>query len=158
RIAQVGLEGIRFVIAQPRSATTNGFFFLRVSAVQDGWVKDVEAHNFPDGVWLEPGVRRFTVESARMTHDAATFYTSEAPFDFSIKGSEVLVDRSSSAGGNKIWYLATQNEETGPNVVLGFAGTGTSSHVAAHQKWGTGLLVDGAHVAGGTFMGDNGTL
>jgi hypothetical protein len=158
RISRVGLEALRFVISQPRSAATNAFFFLKIGAAEDGWVKDVEADNFPDGVWLTPGVRRFTVENARMVHDPTSFYTSEAPFDFSIKGSEVLVDRSSSSGGDKIWYLATQNEETGPNVVLSFSGNGTRSHVTAHQKWATGLLVDNAHVVGGTFLGNNGTL
>jgi hypothetical protein len=158
RISQVGLEGIRFVVSQPRSATTNAYFFLRITAVEDGWVKDVEAHNFPDGLWLESNIRRFTVEDVRMTHDPTTFITTEAPFDFFVRASEVLIDRSSSTGGNKIWYLATQNQETGPNVVLNFAGSGTSSHVTAHQKWGTGLLVDNGNVAGGTFMGNNGTL
>jgi hypothetical protein len=158
RISQVGLESIRFVVAQPRSAATDAFFFLRMSAVEDGWVDDVEAHNFPDGLWLESDVRRFTVENARMTHDPTTYFTSEAPFDFFVRASEVFVDRSSSSGGNKIWYLATQNQETGPNVLLGFSGTGTNSHVTAHQRWGTGLLVDGATVSGGTFLPNNGTL
>jgi hypothetical protein len=158
RISQVGLEGLRFVIAQPRSAATNSFFFLRMNAVEDGWVKDVEAHNFPDGLWLESNIRRFTVVDTRMTHDPTTYYTTEAPFDFFLRGSEVLIDRSSSSGGNKIWYLATQNQETGPNVALNFAGSGTNSHVTAHQKWGTGLLVDNANVVGGTLLGNNGTL
>jgi hypothetical protein len=158
RISQVGLESIRFVVGQPRSAANNAFFFLRMNAVEDGWVKDVEAHNFPDGLWLESNIRRFTVEDVRMTHDPTTYTTSEAPFDYFIRASEVLVDRSSSSGGNKIWYLATQNQETGPNVVLGFSGTGTNSHVTAHQRWGTGFLVDGSTVTGGTILGDNGTL
>jgi hypothetical protein len=158
RISQVGVEGLRFVIAQPRSAATNSFFFLRMSAVEDGWVKDVEAHNFPDGLWLESNIRRFSVVDTRMIHDKATFTTTEAPFDFFLRGSEVLIDRSSSSGGNKIWYLATQNQETGPNVALNFSGNGTNSHVTAHQKWGTGLLVDNANVVGGTLLGNNGTL
>jgi hypothetical protein len=158
RISQIGLESIRFVVGQPRSAATDAYFFVRMNAVEDGWVKDVEAHNFPDGLWLESDVRRFTVEDTRMTHDPTSYFTTEAPFDYFIRTSEVLVDRSSSSGGNKIWYLATQNQETGPNVVLGFSGTGTTSHVTAHQRWGTGLLVDGSTVAGGTFLPNNGTL
>jgi hypothetical protein len=65
---------------------------------------------------------------------------------------------SSSAGGDKIWYYATQDDTRGPNVLLDFTGTGTTSHVVGHQKWATGALVDNAKVTGGITFGNNGTL
>ncbi len=156
RISQVGLEDIE-LDSPPRSATSQ-FSFVRIDAVSDGWIRNVVAHNFTNGIWLGPAVKRFTVADTAVTHDATTYVTPEAPFDFWIDGQQTLVIRSSSAGGNKIWYYATQNEARGPNVLLDFTGTGTTSHVTGHQKWATGALVDNATVSGGITFGNNGDL
>jgi hypothetical protein len=156
RIAQVGLEDIRFV--SPVRAAGVEFAFVRFDSVADGWIRNVALHNFTNGIWLGPAVKRFTVEDTAVTHDPTTYVTSEAPFDFWIEGSQTLVHRSSSAGGNKIWYYATQVLTVGPNVLLGFSGTGTTSHVTGHQRWATGLLVDGGSVDGGVSFGNNGNL
>ncbi len=94
----------------------------------------------------------------QVTHAPTTFYTSEAPFDFWVDGQQTLVVRSSSSGGNKIWYYATQDDTRGPNVLLDFTATGTDSHVTGHQRWATGGLVDRSSISGGVTFGDNGTL
>ncbi len=156
RISQVGIEDLRFV-SPVRSATTQ-FSLVRFNAVADGWVRRVAAQDFTNGIWLGPAVKRFTVEDVPMTHDATTYTPSEAPFDFWIEGSQTLVQRSSSAGGDKIWYYATQMATTGPNVLLDFTGTGTASHVTAHNRWATGWLVDSGNVSGGVMLENNGTL
>jgi hypothetical protein len=156
RITQVGLEDIEFD-APARSATTQ-LSLLRVDAVEDGWIRNVVDHDFTEGFWLGPAVKQFTVADTTVTHDPTTFFTSEAPFDFWIDGQQTLVLRSSSSGGNKIWYYATQDHARGPNVLLDFQATGTTSHVTGHQRWATGGLVDGATVTGGITFGDNGTL
>jgi hypothetical protein len=154
RITQVGLEDIE-LDSPARSATTQ-LSLVRVDGVIDGWIRNVVDHNFTEGFWLGPGVKQFTVVDVTVTHDPTTYVTSEAPFDFWIDGQQTLVSRSSSSGGNKIWYYATQDHARGPNVLLGFQGTGTTSHVTGHQRWATGGLVDGATVTGGITFGDNG--
>ncbi len=156
RIAQVGVEHLRLV-TPPRSATEE-FGFLKMNDVEDAWVRDLAVHDFTNGIWIDQGAKRVTVEDTAVTHDPTAYATALKPFDFWLNSSETLIQRSSSQGGLKIWYLATQDGETGPNVVLDFTGTGTGSAVTAHQKWATGLLVDGATVAGGISMGNNGTL
>ena len=103
-------------------------------------------------------MKQFTVADTMVTHDATTFVTDAAPFDFWIDGQQTLVLRSSSAGGNKIWYYATQDDTRGPNVLLDFTGTGTVSHVVGHQKWATGSLVNDVKITGGITFGNNGNL
>ncbi len=156
RITQVGVEDIRFE-APPRDAT-HEFSLMRVDAIADSWIRRVAVHNFANGIWLGTGVKRVTVEDVTATHDPTTYVTSAAPFDFTTYSEQTLVQRCSSTGGNKIWYYATQATVPGPNVVLKFTGSGTASHVTAHQRWSTGLLVDSANVQGGILFLDNGTL
>ncbi len=153
RISQVGLEDIEFD-SPVRSATAN-YLLVRVDAVQDGWIRNVVDHDFTQGFWLGPAVKRFTIADTTVTHDATTYTTPAAPFDFWIDGQQTLVLRSSSVGGNKIWYYATQDHTRGPNVLLDFQGTGTASHVTGHQRWATGALVDRAKVGGGITFGNN---
>jgi hypothetical protein len=156
RITQVGIEDIQFV--SPVRALGEEFAFARFDAAADGWVRRTVVHNFTNGIWLGPGVKRFTVEDTTLSHDPTTYVTSEAPFDIWIEGSETLVQRTASSGGNKIWYYATQVLTVGPNVLLNLNGSGTTSHVTGHQRWATGLLVDSGNVAGGITFQDNGTL
>ncbi|HEX8107820.1 MAG TPA: hypothetical protein VF516_08815, partial [Kofleriaceae bacterium] len=156
RITHVGLEDFRIV--SPPRAKGSEFWFTRIEAVEDGWVRGVAVHDFTNGIWLGRGVKRFTIEDTHVTHDPTPYATSEAPFDFSIDGQQTLVDRSSSQGGNKIWYYATQNAARGPNVVLNFRATGTASHVSSHDRWATGLLIDGSSVDGGIKLANNGHL
>jgi hypothetical protein len=154
-ISQVGVEHMRFT-SPPRSATLENHL-LRLDDMVDGWVKDVAANNFTRGVIVQPGARRVTIEDVALTHDPNTYFTSAAPFDFSVNASQILVQRSSSHGGNKIWYYATQSGARGPNVVLKFAASGMTSHIATHARWATGLLVDGTVGGGAVILGNNGT-
>ena len=155
-MTEIGIEDIQW--DSPVRAAGAEFTFVRFDAVVDAWMRNVVLHNFTNGIWIGPTVKRMTVEDVDVTHDATTYTTPEAPFDFWIDGAQTLVQRSSSSGGNKIWYYATQDDTRGPNVLLDFKGTGTVSHVTAHQRWATGLLIDNAHVEGGITLGNNGTL
>jgi hypothetical protein len=75
--------------------------------------------------------------------------TSAKPFDFSVQGTQVLLDRCTGKG-NKVVYVATQSRSEGPVVVLHcrFSGDGM---IEGHQRWSTGLLVDGCEVPGGNI-------
>jgi hypothetical protein len=143
RIAEVGFEHLR-VVAPPRSATATADLVL-VDAVADGWIRDVVAVNFTEGITIASGAKRITIDGCQLTHDADSYFTKWGPFDISIDATQTLVLRSSSTGGNKMWYYAT-HEEQGPNVVLDFVGKGLESHLAPHERWSTGLLVDRSQV------------
>ena len=154
RISQVGIERLR-ATSPPRSAELQNYL-IRADNFVDGWVRDVTGHNFTRGVIIQPGVKRMTVEDVVLTHDMVDYKTSAAPFDFSINATEVLIQRSSSTGGNTIWFFATQNYARGPNVVLEFKGAGLG-HIAPHQRWASGLLLDNASSERGIILGNNGT-
>ena len=72
---------------------------------------------------------------------------STAPADFSLQGTQILLDRC-RATGDGTWPVVTQSEVTGPLVILNF--TADRGGVAPHEPWATGLLVDGGKFPGGT--------
>jgi hypothetical protein len=149
RINQVGIESLRFV-GSPRAAG-NDFHFVQMTAVVDAWIKDVVAHDFTNGVVIADSAKRITIEDTIISHTPGDYFTAAAPADFNIDGGQVLVQRSGSKGGNKIFYFATAGGGVGPNVVLGFAGTGVRSHIQPHQRWATGLLVDSTDLGDGNI-------
>ena len=69
-------------------------------------------------------------------------------FAFSLAGTQTLVIRS-SVTGDKVFFVATQAREQGPNVVLYSNFSGDS--IKPHQRWGTGFLVDNVSVHGGAI-------
>ena len=147
RLSQVGVETLR-VTAPVRSAAqamdpgTGGSQLLNMTDTVDSWIKGVAGHNTVEGFHIEGGTRRITVEDCEITHDPTDYSTTAAPFDYSVSGSQVLVQRSSSKGGNDIFTYATSHNP-GPNVVLNFTGQGRAA-LQPHQRWSTGLLVDNA--------------
>jgi hypothetical protein len=154
RITQVGLEHLR-AVAPVRSAD-HEMNLINLDIAQDAWVRDIDALNFRGGVSVGGGARRVTVEDVSLDHQPTTYAPSAAPADFNVNGQQVLVLRSSSTGGNKIWYAVTHNSARGPNVFLDFVATGQHSHFAPHQRWATGLLVDRADVDGGIALANLG--
>jgi hypothetical protein len=91
--------------------------------------------------------RRVTVRNTHVTHTYDNLGASK-PADFSIEGSQILVDRCSSDGGNTYWVW-TNSYDTGPNVVLNSSFTGRGSRIQPHQRWATGLLVDNCRTPDG---------
>ena len=140
RISQVGIERLR-AVGSPRAAG-NDFHFVELSAVKDGWVRDIVAHDFTSGVVVRDSVSRVTIEDTLISHTPVEYFTAAAPSDFNIDGSQVLIVRGGSRGGNKIFYHSTAGGVVGPNVILGFVGSGMRSHVQPHMRWASGLLVD----------------
>jgi hypothetical protein len=149
RITRVGLEGFK-ATGSPRAAG-NDFHFLELGAVADAWVKDVVAQDFTSAAVVRDSVQRVTLEDLMATHTPGAYFTAAAPSDFNIDGSQVFINRGGSKGGNKIFYYSTSGGVVGPNVVLGFSGSGMSSHVQPHQRWATGLLVDDTHLDNGNI-------
>jgi hypothetical protein len=142
RISQVGVESLRVVapaldvpISQPQ------YTFLTINAVIDAWVNDIEVQETENGISIGPAVKRMTVERVHVRH-SQQHSGSAAPADFSISGTQILLDRC-LVDGEGTWPVVTQARATGPIVILNFSGTATAG-VSPHQRWATGVLVDGA--------------
>ena len=147
RISEVGVEGLR--IAAPFEdvpITEPQYTALRMDAVEDGWARDLEIRETQNGIAIGPGAKRLTLTNVRITHSAA-HTGSAAPADFALQGTQILLDRC-RVTGEGTWPVVTQSEVTGPLVVLNF--TADHGGVAPHQRWATGLLVDGGKFPGGT--------
>ena len=144
RIAQAGVEHLRIVappqvveIQQPHHQA------IRMSGICDAWLRDIAIEDTVNSVGLGSSVKRVTVEQVSITHSVAT-KGSAKPADFSAGGSQILFNRCSATGSN-LFYFVTGARATGPNVLLNctFHGNG---HLQPHQRWATGLLVDGCQV------------
>jgi hypothetical protein len=147
RINEVGVEGLRIEAPfEDTPITEPQYTVLRMDAVEDGWVRDLEIRETQNGIVVGPGAKRLTLTNVRITHSAA-HSGSAAPADFSLQGTQILLDRCRVAGEGT-WPVVTQAEVTGPLVVLNF--TADHGGVAPHQRWATGLLVDGGKFPGGT--------
>ncbi|HLH19038.1 MAG TPA: hypothetical protein VKX45_17590 [Bryobacteraceae bacterium] len=147
RITEAGVEGLRIVapfedvpISEPQ------FTALRMDAVEDGWARDLEIQETQNGIVIGPGAKRVTLANVRVTH-SQPHSGSAAPADFSLQGTQILLDRCRVAGEGT-WPVVTQAEVTGPLVVLNF--TADHGGVSPHQRWATGLLVDGGKFPGAT--------
>ncbi len=147
RITEVGVEGLR--IAAPLEdtpITQPQYTALRMDAVEDGWVRDLEIQETQNGIVIGPGAKRLTLTNVRIAHSAA-HSGAAVPADFALQGTQILLDRC-RVTGEGTWPVVTQAEATGPLVVLNF--TADHGGVAPHQPWATGLLVDGGKFPGGT--------
>ncbi len=142
RISQLGVENLRVVAPFTDVAIASpDFAVLRM----DAWVKDVAIQETQNGVVIGSGAKRVTSERVRVVH-GAPHSGAAAPADFSIAGTQILLDRC-SVDGEGTWPVVTQASVTGPDVVLNFSGNAHAG-VSPHQRWATGLLVDGARLPG----------
>jgi len=151
-LQQVGIEHLRFV-GIPRTPTTNNNM-LTINNIVDSWVNDVVGDNFTSGVSIGHGASRVTARAIALTHEKnATDVPCRGPkfADFSVGGSQILLDKSSSVGSAASFYYVTGSATGGPNVILNFQGSPDAkcrnSSIQPHQRWATGLLVDGATLA-----------
>jgi hypothetical protein len=149
RISQVGIEHLR-VVGAPRAEGVN-FSFVALSAVRDAWIRDVVAHDVTTGVSASDTAVRVTIEDTLISHTPVEYFTAAAPSDYNIDGTQFLIQRSGSRGGNKIFYHSTASGVVGPSVLLGFYASGMRSHIQPHMRWATGLLVDSARVDNGNI-------
>jgi hypothetical protein len=142
RISQVGIEGLR-VSAPPMMAAINQATFLLVSidAVINGWLKDIAADGFINGLQVGGHAKWLTLDGVAFTHTAPIDGSAGYPADFGIAGQQVLMIRCSSSGDH-VFSFGTQATTPGPNVVYDFKVAGNSTNLAPHQRWATGLLVD----------------
>lgn len=153
QIVQNGVEHLRFEGAPRTGVLGSGIEYraILIGNAADAWVDDVIGHNMIEGVNVEHDGKRVTIKSVQLLHDHdLNLSTGAKAFEFSIAGSQVLIDRSASSGSKGAFYAATQSLSVGPNVLLNFRGQASdNASLQPHQRWATGLLVDGASVSGG---------
>jgi hypothetical protein len=101
----------------------------------------VVAHNFQNTIHLGPTTKRITLEDVSIIHDVIADGSSGYPLDYTIEGTQLLMQRCSSIGDN-VYTWATGARVAGPNVVLFSKGAGAHNRFEPHQRWATGLLAD----------------
>ena len=112
-----------------------------MTSVSDASVRDVTVEETQNGISIGSTARRITLERVRFRHrDKDPHMGGSSPADIAISGTQVLIDRCTNHG-KELWPVVTQASVTGPNVVLNFAAD--EAGVSPHQRWATGLLVDG---------------
>ena len=145
-LSQIGIEHLR--IQCPSLETDYGnapYSGVRIGNAQDIWVDDIQCVETMNTIPING--RRITIRNTHVTKTYANLGASK-PADFSIEGSQILIDRCSSDAGNTYWVW-TNSYNTGPNVVLNSCFSGRGSRIQPHQRWATGLLVDNCHTPDG---------
>lgn len=150
QITGVGLENLR-ITAPNRSVNLNQeaeFDGIHIDNLLDSWVRSVALEGTTTSVRIEKGAERLTIVDVDVQQDA-TVSSRAKPFDFSVNGSQILLDRCSGKG-DRVFYVATQSRSEGPVVILHcrFSGDGA---IEPHQRWSTGLLVDECEVPDGSI-------
>ena len=147
QITQTGVEDLSIIAPATRGMLYAPHFGgLRMTDTKDSWVRNLRLLDTTGAVDLGKDTRRITVDHVDATQTIPTEGAAK-PADFSIDGTQILINRCTATGDN-VFYIATGPREQGPNVVLNciFHGNG---HVQPHQRWATGLLVDNCQVPEG---------
>ncbi len=147
QLTQVGIENLRFVAPQQSIALGQAEYSgMAIQDVADSWIQSVDMEDTTNGIRINNGSERITFLKCNIAQHVPV--TSAAkPADFACNGSQILFDRCTASGDNT-FYIVTQDREQGPVVALHcrFLGNG---HIAPHQRWSTGLLIDNCDVPGG---------
>jgi len=140
RITNVGVEHLE-IIAPPlnNAITSPQFSGVQFNAVMDAWANDVVLQDTQNSVVFNHSARRVTAERVHVQHTIA--HTGDQMADYSILGTQILIDRSQDTGQPGEWPAVTQGQVTGPIVLLNFYSEETSGF-APHQRWATGMLCD----------------
>jgi hypothetical protein len=149
RTAETGIENLK-ILAPNRSIAYRvdpKFDGIVMNNVLDSWLRGLAFVDTTNSVRIDHNAERLTVANVDVTqHDTVT--SSAKPFDFSVQGSQILLDRCTGKG-DKVSYVATQSHSEGPVVVLHCRFSGSDGQIEGHQRWSTGLLVDSSVVQGG---------
>lgn len=144
-LSQVGIEHFR-IISPGQSVTINEGHHqaFRMSGISDGWARNIEVFNTVNSISITG--KRITLDNISIIHDQPTIGAAK-PADLNGSGQQLLFNRCTIKGDN-LFFFGTGAKVTGPVVVLNcvFEGNGW---IQPHQRWATGLLVDGCRVPQG---------
>lgn len=147
QLTEIGIELMR-VVAPTQNIKLGDpeFDGIKMKNATDSWLKSVAFQDTTNSVSIDSGTERITVLSVDVINHVSIVGAAK-PFDFSVNGTQILLDRCTGTGNNT-FYFATQGGQQGPVVLLHskFFGNG---HIQPHQRWSTGLLVDNCEVLEG---------
>jgi hypothetical protein len=133
------LESLR-IIAPSNFASHKAF---ELDKTIDSWARDIHVQDGVNCVKVGPDAKRVTLERIVVSHSVPwTFTNTATPADFSIDGTQILLDKCEALGTGS-WAYVTQSLNQGPIVFLNCGGTQTRG-IAPHQRWTTGVLADRA--------------
>ncbi len=145
RVTQVGVENLHIQCPPLEIAYGQApYSAIRVGG-DDCWVKDVYCEETMNSTVLSG--KRITMERVVVKHTYPNLGASK-PTDFSIEGSQILIDRCRITGDN-MYFVWTASLYPGPNVLLNCTFNGHGSRIQPHMRWSTGLLVDNCKVPEG---------
>ena len=145
KITQVGIENIR--IQCPPLEIEYGkapYSAIRIGG-DDCWVKDIYCEETMNNIVITGN--RVTLQKVIAKHTYPNLGASK-PTDFSIEGSQILIDRCEVTGDNE-YFVWTSSLAAGPNVILNSTFLGRGSRIQPHHRWSTGMLIDNCSVPGG---------
>ncbi len=144
-LSQIGIEDFR-IVSPAQSVTINEGHHraFTMSGLSDGWARNLEIFNTVNSISVTG--RRITVDNVSIFHEVPTIGAAK-PADLNGSGQQVLFNQCRITGDN-VFFLATGAKVTGPVVLLNciFRGNGW---IQPHQRWATGLLIDGCEVPDG---------
>jgi hypothetical protein len=144
-ISQCGIEHFRIECPSMSVTINDGLHrAFSMSGIADGWARNIDIFNTINSISVTG--RRITVDHVNIEHNLPTQGAAK-PADLNGSGQQILFNHCNITGDN-VFYLATGAKVTGPVVLLNcvFKGTGW---IQPHQRWATGLLIDGCEVPGG---------
>jgi hypothetical protein len=155
QLSQIGIEDFRIVSPQQSvTITESSHHAFSLGGLTDGWARNLEIFNTVNSVSVTG--RRITIDNISIIHDLPTKGAAK-PADLNGSGQQLLFSRCNITGDN-LFFFGTGAKVTGPVVLLNcvFKGNGW---IQPHQRWATGLLVDGCRVPdGGIDFMNRGTM
>jgi len=144
-LSEIGIENLRIVSPEQSGTINEGHNrAFTMSGITDGWAKNIEVFNTVNSISITGN--RITVDHVNIEHTLPTQGAAK-PADLNGSGQQILFNRCSIKGDN-LFFFATGAKVNGPIVLLNciFRGNGW---IQPHQRWATGLLVDGCEVPDG---------
>jgi hypothetical protein len=149
RLSQIGVESLSIICPSVKINLDDPHFDgIQLTGVEDAWLRDLRLEDTINTIRVEATARRITIDHVDILQ-RIPIQSSAKNFAFSLAGTQTLVMRS-SVTGDKVFFVATQAREQGPNVVLYSDFQGDQS-IEPHQRWGTGFLIDNVNVHGGAI-------
>ena len=145
RVHHVGIENLHIQCPPLEIAYGRAPYSAIRIAADDCWVRDVACQETMNATTLAGN--RITMENVSISHTFPNLGASK-PTDFSIEGSQILLDRCAITGDNE-YFVWTPSLITGPNVILNSTFRGRGSRIQPHMRWSTALLVDNCTVPDG---------
>lgn len=148
RLRQCGIESLQIISPPHQGTLTAGKHGgIRLGQAEDCWVRDIVMRETLTNVSVVEGTRRITIAESQGYHGSTVEKGAGYSSDFSILGSQVLVDRCTSTGSGS-FFVATFSGSARLNVALNCKFVGKGS-IQPHMRWSTGLLIDSCDIPDG---------